>query len=177
MANEEINEVDMLVEDIAEEIRDLNIQRNSTEAAGCKMSANSIVCEPSVIENKFSWQTSRSTIKQQIRQLRTQLKELKQIRKYLGRKKPISRNVQKKRLDKSFPFVGPTSETCVCERPKTKEDLKEKLKAEREAKRTERKLERLRRKEQKRIKMEKKNKRKLKRQDHCKTDIKMNCFR
>ena len=111
MADEEIKEVDLLVEDIAEEIRDLNTLKNSTEATGCKMAAENVICESSVIENESEWLNSRSTIKQQISQLRSQLKELKQIRKYLGKKKPNSkkevvRKTLKSRMDSSFPFIA-----------------------------------------------------------------------
>jgi hypothetical protein len=183
MADDEIKEVDLLVEDIAEEIRDLNTLKNSTEATGCKMSAKNVICESSVIENKAEWLNSRSTTRQQINQLRSQLKELKQIRKYLGRKRPsvkkeVGTKTIKSRLDTSFPFVEQDSETCLCETKKGKSQIKEQLKAEREAKRMERKMDRLRRKELKKLKLERKSKRKLrKRHEHCKSDVKMNCFR
>jgi len=181
MANEELKEVDLLVEDIAEEIRDLNTLKNSSDATGCKLSANNVICEASVIENESSWLTSRTTIKQQINQLRVQLKELKQIRKYLGKKRPpikkdLGTKTKRRKLDTSFPFEEPDSETCLCERKKGKDEIKEQIKAEREARRMERKLEKLRRKERKKQKLDKRSKRKLKRHDHCKPDIKMNCF-
>jgi len=181
MAEEEIEEVDLLVEDIAEEIRDLNTLKNTSMKSGCKMSEDNVVCDSSVIENRSEWLNSKSAIKQQIAQLRSQLKELKQIRKYLGKKRPHSKKVTgskflKAQMDNSFPFEEPESEACICDTKKHKSELKAQLKAEREAKRMERKMDKLRRKERKRIKMEKKSKRKFKRHEHCKVDVKMNCF-
>ena len=182
MADEEIKEVDLLVEDIAEEIRDLHTLKNSTDATGCKMAAENVICESSVIENESEWLNSRSTIKQQINQLRSQLKELKQIRKYLGKKKPHSkkevvRKTLKSRMDSSFPFIEQNSEACVCDIKKGKGEMKAQLKAEREAKIMERKMDKLRRKERKRLKSERKSRRKYKRHEHCKSDVKLNCFR
>jgi extracellular sulfatase Sulf len=178
MAEEEIKEVDLLVEDIAEEIRDLNTLKNST---GCKMAAKNVICESSIMENESEWLSSRSTIKQQINQLRSQLKELKQIRKYLGKKKPNSNKeviskTLKTRMGNSFPFVEQESEACVCDIKKGKSELKAQLKAEREALRMERKMDKLRRKERKRIKSERRGRRKRKRHEHCKSDVKLNCF-
>merc|ERR1712025_1130291 len=85
-ADDEIKEVDLLVEDIAEEIRDL---KNSSENVGCRMSEDhEIVCDAEVIANRHARKHSRSSIRQQMEQLRTQMKELKQIRKFLASKNP-----------------------------------------------------------------------------------------
>jgi len=207
LAGEEIDEVDDLVEDIAEEIRDLHILRNATapqtREGGCSLDhhRNSVVCSTEITSDKIAWLNSRSTIKHQIQQLRAQLNELKQIRKYLrmkrptkekgrkggvGRRKGRQRDVKTLRLSAApppteFPFVDPESEVCFCnsQQPvtaKAKGEKKEAVLEERARKRQDRKLERLRMKEIKRVKKERKARRKLKSNDHCKTDVKMNCF-
>jgi len=208
MAGEEIDEVDTLVEDIAEEIRGLHILRNATvpeeRKPGCSMDlSNSVVCSSDVISDRGAWLTSRSTIKHQIQQLRAQLNELKQIRKYLRLKRPSQgrrgRHRQVKTLRPSvlplshptshpsshpssshssptdFPFVDPESEVCFCNTVSSKPGKKE-VQEERARRRQDRKLERLRMKELKRVKKERKARRRLKANDHCKTDVKMNCF-
>ena len=146
------------------------------------MTANNIVCDASVTTNKRDWLQSRSTLKQKIEQLRSQLKELKQIRKYLSKKRPKNRKNKaaakafKPRLDNTYPLIE-EAETCICDSKKDMNEIKAEQKAEREARRMERKLDKLRRKEHKRLKLEKKSKRKFKRHEHCKIDVKMNCFR
>ena len=166
MADDEMRDVDLLVEDIAEEIRDL---KNSSETVGCEVSADDqIQCEDSVTTDPSSWEHSRTSIRQQMDQLRKQLKQLKQIRKFLASKNP-SRRQQKGSdlLDHGM------TETCVCD---SQQELKEKIQSEREKKRLKRKLIKLKRKEVKRMKMEKKSRRRAKKADHCKSDTKMNCF-
>jgi len=76
----------------------------------------------------------------------------------------------------SYSSMESEAEVCLCDGKKEKEIQKQHLKEERAEKRREMKLERLMRKERKRIKAEKKYKRKTKKHDHCKTDVKMNCF-
>jgi len=162
---------------------------------------NSVVCSTEITSDKIAWLNSRSTIKHQIQQLRAQLNELKQIRKYLRMKRPTKEKGRKggagrrrgrqrevKTLKLSappppteFPFVDPESEVCFCnsQQPvtaKAKGEKKEAMQEERARKRQDRKLERLRMKEIKRVKKERKARRKLKSNDHCKTDVKMNCF-
>lgn len=166
MADDEIKEVDLLVEDIAEEIRDL---KNSSETVGCKVSADdAIYCAASIPTDRNSWETSRTSIKQQMDQLRAQLKQLKQIRKFLASKNPNRRQQKESSL-----MDQDNTETCICD---SQAELKEKIKSERENRRLKRKLLKLKRKEIKRKKMEKKSRRKAKKVDHCKTDTKMNCF-
>merc|ERR1711974_422095 len=98
---------------------------------------NSVVCSTEITRDKIAWLNSRSTIKHQIQQLRAQLNELKQIRKYLrmkrptkekgrkgggrmgevGRRKGRQREVKTLRLSPpptEFPFVDPESEVCFC---------------------------------------------------------------
>jgi len=163
MADDEIKEVDLLVEDIAEEIRDL---KNSSENVGCRMSEDhEIVCDAEVIANRNAWKHSRSSIRQQMEQLRTQMKELKQIRKFLASKNPSG----DRKLNTSNSEIHESVESCKCDK---NSEIKEQIKAEREDRRIKRKLQRLKRKEQKRLK----NKRRARKHDHCKADTKMNCF-
>ena len=180
IAHEEDKEVDYLVEDIAEEIRDLHSLGNFSNPTACNLSRNNEVCQREEMEQPSTWLASRSTIKHQIQQLRAQLNELKQIRKYLRMKRPAKEKQGTRRHMKSggsLPVVDPEAEVCLCDWKKEKELKKQHLKEERAERRREKKLERLMRKERKRMKTLKKIKRKSKKHDHCKTDVKMNCFR
>eukprot|EP00092_Neocalanus_flemingeri_P005332 GFUD01005745.1.p1 GENE.GFUD01005745.1~~GFUD01005745.1.p1 ORF type:complete len:337 (+),score=92.52 GFUD01005745.1:58-1011(+) len=181
IAHEEMKEMDYLVEDIDEEIRDLHIFNNITKSTGCGLSRINEVCQQKVTDEEPStWITSRSTIKHQIQQLRAQLNELKQIRKYLRLKRPVQEKEQEKRRHiksggSSIPFMEPGTEVCLCNGMQEKEAIKQRLE-EKDGRRREKKMERLLRKERKRRKADKKNQRKSKKQDHCKVDVKMNCF-
>jgi len=168
MAAEEMTEVDILVEDIAEEIRNLDTARNSSsEKVECvEEDQDGVQCGVEE-RGRQPWLTSRTSLNQKISQLRAQLSQLKQIRKYLGSRKP--------RRDRRK-LASSEQESCICNKARTKEQVKAAIRAEREARRGERKLLKLRRKEARRLKLERKMKRKLRKQDHCKTDIKMNCF-
>ena len=77
----------------------------------------------------------------------------------------------------SLPVMEPEAEVCFCNAEKNKEARKQQQREEREEKRREKKLERLLRMERKRKKVQQKNVRKFRKNDHCKTDVKMNCFR
>ena len=179
VAHEEVREVDYLVEDIAEEIRGLHGLTNSS-IMGCAESTNSILCNQSVVEEPSTWVTSRNTIKHQIQQLRAQLNELKQIRKYLKLKRPVMMEQKPKmhvKSGSSLPVMEPEAEVCFCNAEKNKEARKQQQREEREEKRREKKLERLFRKERKHKKLKQKMRRKSSKNDHCKSDIKMNCFR
>ena len=164
MAAEEMTEVDILVEDIAEEIRNLDTARNSSsEKVDCvEEDQDEVQCGVEE-RGRQPWLTSRTSLNQKISQLRAQLSQLKQIRKYLGSRKP--------RRDRRK-LASSEQESCICNKARTKEQVKAAIRAEREARRGERKLLKLRRKEARRLKLERKMKRKLRKQDHCKTDIK-----
>ena len=173
MADDEIKEVDLLVEDIAEEIRDL---KNSSESqsVGCRMSEagkGRVFCDAAVIEDKDTWRHSRSSIKAEMEQLRKQLKELKQIRKFLASKNPTGKKGPHKiaALDR----IPENVETCKCD---SKEEVRERIRAGRRNKKLKRKLEKLKRKEEKRVKSERKRRRRVRKPDYCKADTKMNCF-
>merc|ERR1712142_1400578 len=113
-------------------------------------------------------------------QLRAQLNELKQIRKYLKIKRPVmmQKPPRKKNMQfgssifKNNPGVG----VCFCNSKKNKTARRLHLKVEMLERRRERKFERMIRKERRRKLMEKKKSMKMKKNGHCKTDVKMNCF-
>jgi len=191
VAHEELEEVDGLVEDIAEEIRDLH-KLNTTEGedTGCKMDRDNIVCINEVFQNKKVWETSRTTVKHQIQRLRAQLNELKQIRKYLKNSRPAPKrrmrvlplHLRAYKLEDDFrrDDMRPDedAEICLCDKDAMKATERQILRASRMREREEKKLEKMRRKERKRIKMERKERRKNnpRKADHCKVDVKMNCF-
>jgi len=187
VAHDELKEVDGLVEDIAEEIRDLH-NLNQTEAeVGCKLDRDNVICSNDVISDKRKWETSRTTIKHQIQRLRAQLNELKQIRKYLRVRRPSV--TQRRGHARVLPLdlraysgvdvhAHQDAEICACDPSARKAAERRILRAERMRLREEKKLEKLRRKEAKRLKLERKQRRRLnpKKEDHCKADVKMNCF-
>merc|ERR1719186_1102032 len=126
IAHEEVREVDYL----AEEIRDLHSLENITNPSGCNLARNNEVCEQEM-KQPSTWLTSRSTIKHQIQQLRAQLNELKQIRKYLRIKRPPMEKLGTRRHMKSgtsFPIMDPKAEVCLCDGKKVKEQQKQQLK-------------------------------------------------
>lgn len=184
VAHEELEEVDGLVEDIAEEIRDLhNLNYTADPEVGCKLSnRDDIVCSNNVFSDKQVWESSRNSVKHQIQRLRAQLNELKQIRKYLRNRRPGNHHLQqgnRKRMLKAYKArsLG-DAEICLCDKEARKATERHMLRAERMAAREEKKLARMRRKERKRLKLERKERRKInpKKTDHCKEDVKMNCF-
>ena len=123
-----------------------------------------------------SWLSSRSVVKTQIQQLRAQLNELKQIRKYLRMRRPAglltspssglisSRNLFEETLNQ-------LSRGCHCS------NLVKRSVSSMD--RDDRKLQRLHKKMKKqRRRITKPRVKKVSRkQDHCKADVKMNCFR
>merc|ERR1711970_1642674 len=111
---------------------------------------------------------------------RAQLNELKQIRKYLKLKRLVT--MEKPPARKSFQFgssppvmkreVG----VCLCNDENNKKARKQQLREQRIERRRERKFERMLRMERKRKQVEKEEAKKMKRNDHCKIDMKINCF-
>ena len=110
IAAEEIDEVDIIMEDINDEIADLqeSITNSSLtlssstgslpggtsgngngNGAPCSfVNKRQINCNSSVYTDKIAWRTSRAYVNEQIRQLRAQLGELKEIRSHLKAKRP-----------------------------------------------------------------------------------------
>jgi len=179
IAHDEMKEVDFLVEDIALELKDLDTKTNNTATGDCVETTNSLTCDGGFLETPSTWVASRNTIKHQIQQLRAQLNELKQIRKYLKLKRPVMMEKAAKKSMKSgtsFPVLESGASVCFCNAEKNREARKQQQREERMERRRERKFERLLRKERRRKQMEKKKSKKNTRNDHCKTDVRMNCF-
>jgi len=172
---DEMEDVDFLVEDIAMQLGDIETSKNDTVEADDRISRSK-----RHLEKPSTWASSRNTIKHQIQQLRAQLNELKQIRKYLKIKRPVmmQKPPRKKNMQfgssifKNNPGVG----VCFCNSKKNKTARRLHLKVEMLERRRERKFERMIRKERRRKLMEKKKSMKMKKNGHCKTDVKMNCF-
>merc|ERR1719233_2223647 len=176
IVDDEMKEVDFLVEDIATELNDLGTKTNGTS---CARASNSVTCGEELLKKSSTWIASRNTIKHQIQQLRAQLNELKQIRKYLKLKRPVM--MEKPPARKSIQF-GPSLVmkrevgVCLCSDENNKKARKQQLREQRIERRRERKFERMLRMERKRKQMEKEEAKKMKRNDHCKIDMKINCF-
>jgi len=175
VVHDEIKEVDFLVEDIAMEIHGLGSKASS---ASCIRATNNVTCEgeDGLLEKPYTWVTSRNTIKHQIQQLRAQLNELKQIRRYLKLRRPDAmEKVPARKAMKSgssLPVTKPGVGVCICNTDNNKKARKQ----ERIERRRERKFERMLLRERKRKQMEKEKTKKLHRNDHCKIDMKINCF-
>merc|ERR1711970_100265 len=111
---------------------------------------------------------------------RAQLNELKQIRKYLKlkrlvtMKKPPARKMIQ--FGSSPPIMKREVGVCLCNDENNKKARKLQLREQRIERRRERKFERMLRMERKRKQMEKEETKKMKRNDHCKIDMKINCF-
>merc|ERR1711915_1037165 len=115
-----------------------------------------------------SWLSSKSLIRTQIMRLRAQLNELKQIRKYLRLRRPAS-----------YPHRSSKSSTTKNLIEMTLNDLS-KCSCSNLVKRSTKRIHRLMKKERRRKSRNSsriRSKSKLpKKQDHCKADVKMNCF-
>ena len=180
IVHDEIKEVDFLLEDIAMEMYDLGTRTNDTN---CVEDSNNVTREneEGLLEEPSTWVTSRNTIKHQIQQLRAQLHELKQIRKYLKFKRPVTMEKVPARKSIQFGSSPPVMKrevgVCLCNTENNKKARKQHLREQRIERRRERKFERMLRIERKLKQKEKEESKKLKRNDHCKVDMKMNCFR
>ena len=87
IAAEEIDEVDIIMEDITDEINDLQDSIDEKESP-CSVSQNQVNCNQTVYVDKQAWRSTRTIVNQQIRRLRSQLYELKEIRSHLKAKRP-----------------------------------------------------------------------------------------
>jgi len=116
-----------------------------------------------------SWMSSKSLIKTQIQQLRAQLNELKQIRKYLRMRRPTGlvpnmRPVQQNLFEETLRSM---SEKCSCSNRVKRSSEDRKM----------RRLQRLAKAQRKKTPRKTRSKVAVSRkQDHCMVDIKMNCF-
>jgi len=179
IVHDEMKEVDVLVEDIAMELNDLHIKTNGTS---CARATNNVTCVDGegFLEKPSTWIASRNTIKHQIKQLRAQLHELKQVRKYLKLKRPVTmeKTPARKAMKSgySLPIMKPGVGVCLCNTGENKKARKLQRVQQRFEMRRERKFERILRRERKRKQTEKEKAKKMKRNDHCKIDMKINCF-
>ena len=87
IAAEEIDEVDIIMEDINDEINDLQDSIDEKDSP-CSISQNQVNCNETVYVDKAAWRSTRTIVNQQIRRLRSQLYELKEIRSHLKAKRP-----------------------------------------------------------------------------------------
>lgn len=195
IAEEEIDEVDIIMEDISEEIHDLqlSISDNSSTAENgpgsefqCQVvNGKGVNCSSAVYSDQVAWRSSRTYINEQIRRLRSQLMELKEIRKHLKIKRPVSQHHHV--VDWDYATESDTDfdskvAKCKCSAKQLREKQRSKLRDLRRSRREKLKLARLRRrmrrKEQRQRRKEKrqrKEKRK-KKLEMCNNDERMNCF-
>merc|ERR1712179_666983 len=79
-------------------------------------------------EKPSTWIASRNTIKHQIKQLRAQLHELKQVRKYLKSKRPVTmeKTPARKAMKSgySLPIMKPGVGVCLCNTEENKKARK-----------------------------------------------------
>merc|ERR1712179_519851 len=161
-----MKEVDFLVEDIAMELNDLGTKTNGSS---CSRATNSVTCGDVLLETPSTWIASRNTIKHQIQQLRAQLNELKQIRKYLKLKRPVMMEKPPARKSIQFGSSPPVMKrevgVCLCSDDNNKKTRKQQLREQRIERRRERKFESAAN-ERKRKQVEKEEAKKMKRNDH-----------
>ena len=184
IAKEEIDEVDIIMEDINDEILDLEqsivVVNNSSQStdpvpdtveaedeessSGCSVSDTMFVnCSSDVYETPSRLEKSKTYVNEQIRRLRSQLFELKEIRKHLQRKQPkLPRQSKKQRKQ------------CVCgnKHPRRKEQRMARKKQLRQRKERRRQM-----KKAKKIRKERRKQKRLKDNAECPVnDEFMNCF-
>jgi len=153
---EEIAALGSVVLDLANQISHLKTKEQPSQSADH-------------LAQQDSWFSSKSVIKKQIQQLRAQLNELKQIRKYLRMRRPAvgvpveearPRNVVEETLSR-------LKSRCSC-------PPQERRRVGRSGDRRLRKLRRMMEKERRRN--EESPAETSRKQDHCMADVKMNCF-
>jgi len=153
---EEIAALGSVVLDLANQISHLKTKEQPSQSADH-------------LAQQDSWFSSKSVIKKQIQQLRAQLNELKQIRKYLRMRRPAvgvpveevrPRNVVEETLSR-------LKSRCSC-------PPQERRRVGRSGDRRLRKLRRMMEKERRRS--EESPAEPSRKQDHCMADVKMNCF-
>jgi len=98
IAEEEIDEIGLVMEDISDEIEDLERSMNGSAPSShrppdlkCRVlddDVSKVNCSSEIYSSRSDWRHSRTVINEQIRRLRAQLFELKEIRKHLKEKRP-----------------------------------------------------------------------------------------
>jgi len=153
---EEIAALGSVVLDLANQISHLNTKNAPSPSNG--------------LAQQDSWFSSKSVIKKQIQQLRAQLNELKQIRKYLRMRRPVGVMWEEKSGSRPRSLVEETlsqlRRRCSCPQQRSR--------VTRSGDRKLRKLKRLLEKE--RRKSPEPTVQVNRKQDHCMADVKMNCF-
>lgn len=215
IAAEEIDEVDIIMEDINDEIADLqeSITNSSLtlssstgslpggtsgngngNGAPCSfVNKRQINCNSSVYTDKIAWRTSRAYVNEQIRQLRAQLGELKEIRSHLKAKRPnvyieYPADIDMADLDGDLlqiegdlikpnnqqPEKPAHSRHCNCKSKRNRSLLRSLRRTRRQKIKMARLRQRLRRKM---LRQKKKDKSKKKMEDsECSPDERLNCF-
>jgi len=155
----EIAALGSVVLDLANQISDLKTRNEASQS----QTSNHI-------SQQDSWFSSKSVIKKEIQQLRAQLNELKQIRKYLRMRRPVVVQGDRSRA-RPRTVVEETlarlKSSCSCPQSRSR------------ARRSggDRRLGRLRRMmEKERRRSDEPAVEQSRKQDHCMADVKMNCF-
>jgi len=210
IAAEEIDEVDIIMEDISDEIKDLqeSITNSSLTISGgdrfggtnpggfggvssggapCFINKKQINCNESVYTDKIAWRTSRAFVNEQIRQLRAQLGELKEIRNHLKVKRPnvyieYPAEIDMEDLDGDLlqiegDLTKPNQEkprNCNCKSKRNRSLLRSLRRTRRQKIKMARLRQRIRRKM---LRQKRKDKSKKKMEDSkCAPDERLNCF-
>ena len=87
-AADEIDEVDSIMEDITDEIMDLQESMNVSKVPCTVSNTKEVNCNSTIYKDRLAWRSSRAYVNEQIRRLRSQLHELKEIRHHLRIKRP-----------------------------------------------------------------------------------------
>jgi len=186
IAAEEIDEVDIIMEDINDEINDLQDSIDEKDSP-CSISQNQVNCNETVYVDKAAWRSTRTIVNQQIRRLRSQLYELKEIRSHLKAKRPNNTvfaeypaQIDMDELDTDLTQIEDvvSSDTkvtdgkfCNCKFKRNRSLIRSLRRTRRQKMKLARLRRRLRRKQQKRSKGTKKYKDGL-----CSPDERLNCF-
>ena len=183
IAEEGIDEVDIIMEDITDEIHDLQ-ESIDKKSSPCSISENQVNCNQTVYNNKAAWRSTRTHINQQIRRLRSQLFELKEIRSHLKAKRPNNvfaeypAQIDMEELDQDLTEVedvlANSRQPCKCKNKRNRSLLRNLRRSRRQKMKLARLRRKLRRKQAKRAKYEKGTK---KYEDGlCSPDERLNCF-
>lgn len=182
IADEEIDEVDVIMEDLTDEINDLQSSINDTvsdvneehDSIPCSVNEhNEINCADIVYKDKKSWRDSRLYVNEQIRQLRAQMNELKEIRSHLKAKRPIPPQLDTDLLEIEEELSNRRDKSCHC-RTRNRSLLRSLRRNRRRQIKLARRKRRLLRKQEKALKVIK-SKKKFE-DSECSPDERLNCF-
>lgn len=188
IADEEIDEVDVIMEDLSDEINDLQLSINDTMpdeddygSMPCSVNEhNEIACDDIVYKDKKSWRDSRLKVNEQIRQLRAQMNELKEIRSHLKAKRPAIQHHQPDldtdllEIEEELSVQNHHRENKACQCHRNRALLRSLRRNRRRQIKLARRKRRLLRKQEKAAKVIK-SKKKLE-DSECSPDERLNCF-